>query len=200
MRKSTNKLTKPELNFAKSTVYPVTKQKIMQKAGVLFQELGKNLGQHLNDLMPEKSTTYKITRGENYKMMPYVVLDYPQLSGEQFPVVCRTLFWWGHYFSCSLLIRKDLIDINATASALMGFKKCKIWIGTNLWEHDLKSGEYAKVSNMSHAQIVSMLENQPYVKLSTKIPLSKFEFVPTKATEIYSEWLRNTLLNKDASV
>ena len=40
MRKSTNKLTKPELNFAKSTVYPVTKQKIMQKAGCFVSGVG----------------------------------------------------------------------------------------------------------------------------------------------------------------
>ncbi len=196
MRKSTNKLTKHELNFAKSTVYPITKQEIIQKVGVLFQELGKNLCHQVNDHLPLKSTAYKITRGENYKRMPYVVLDYPQLSGNQFPVVCRTLFWWGHYFSCSLLIRRDLIDIEATAKTILKLKKCRIWIGTNLWEHDLKSGEYAKVAKMSCAEIITILEAQPYLKLTAKIPLEAFGSVSQRATAVYADWLKEISFNQ----
>ncbi len=47
----------------------------------------------------------KISKGENYKGLPWIVLDYPRLFGREDVLAVRTLFWWGHYFSVTLHLK-----------------------------------------------------------------------------------------------
>jgi len=44
----------------------------------------------------------KISRGENYLGLPYLVLDYPRLFRPDAVLAIRTFFWWGHFFSSTL--------------------------------------------------------------------------------------------------
>jgi hypothetical protein len=189
MRKSTNKLTKHELNFAKSTLYPLTKQQIVHKTNLLFNDLGKKLVQNLGEHQLINSTEYKITRGENYNAMPYVVLDFPRLLGKDFEVVCRTMFWWGHYFSCNLIIKTELIDVEQTAKNIAGKSKIKLWTGNNLWEQNLQTDEYAKLKKLTEAEIIEVLKRQPYLKMATRINLDDFETLPQKAQSVFEQWL-----------
>ena len=41
----------------------------------------------------------KISRGENYNGLPYVMLDYPRCFGKEDVFAMRTMFWWGNFFS-----------------------------------------------------------------------------------------------------
>src|SRR6187402_1143085 len=50
-------------------------------------------------------TDPKISRGENYKGLPYVILDYPRLFGREDVFAVRTMFWWGHSFHVTLHLK-----------------------------------------------------------------------------------------------
>ena len=189
MRKSTNKLTKHELNFAKSKLYPITKQHIVHKTNLLFNDLGQKLVQKLVQFELINSLEYKVTRGENYNMMPFVVLDFPRLLGKNFDIVCRTMFWWGHYFSCNLFVNTDLINIEQTAKNIAGLSKTKIWVGDNLWEQNLKTDQYTKLKKLSKEQIIEILTRQPYLKLVTKIKLDTYNTIPQEAQAMFENWL-----------
>ena len=54
--------------------------------------------------MPEviKTSTPKISKGENYKDLPYVMLDYPRCFQKEKTIAIRTFFWWGNFFSINL--------------------------------------------------------------------------------------------------
>jgi hypothetical protein len=198
MRKSTNKLTKHELNFALDTAYPLAKHQITQKVNHQFQELGQLLlaqyAEHELILHPE----YKITKGENYKQMPYQVLDFPRISGKDFAFCCRTLFWWGHYYSCNVLVRTDCIDIDQTVSRLEGIQKVKFWVGPDLWEHDVRSVAYLSLKKMSKGDIAERLHMQPYLKLAFKISIKKSDHLPQLALDAYQQLFSLIGIKKDS--
>src|SRR5688572_25425075 len=44
----------------------------------------------------------KISRGENYKGLPYQVLDHPRVFEQENIAAVRTMFLWGNFFSVTL--------------------------------------------------------------------------------------------------
>jgi hypothetical protein len=178
--------------------YPMVKRQIVQKVGQLFQLLGQKLGRELEDSGLIGSAEYKISRGENYRNMPYTVLDFPRITGNNFPVVCRTLFWWGHYFSCTLLVQTSLIDIQNTASLLAQKGKLKLYTGSDLWEQDLNNSGFVKLNTIKPKEISDILAQQEYLKVSCKITLKDFENLETLAVEAYSKMLSRISIKKGA--
>jgi hypothetical protein len=196
MRKSTNKLTKHELNFARDKTYPLVKHDIVQKINNQFQELGQKLVQQLSGHELVSIAEFKITRGENFQLMPYMVLDFPKINGKEFSITCRTLFWWGHYFSCNLVIQTRLLDVEQTASSLVKMKKVRILRGENLWEHDIKNADYVKIHTLTQQEIIQLLEEQTYLKLAVGIDIEKAETLLTEAPRYYAEWLSRICIKK----
>src|SRR5215475_6975736 len=39
----------------------------------------------------------RIFRGDNYKHLPYAVMDYPALYTKENSFAYRTMFWWGNF-------------------------------------------------------------------------------------------------------
>jgi hypothetical protein len=197
MQKSTNKLTKHELDFASTVEYPLIKQNVVHKVGLLMDDTGQKLNRlfrenHLIDL-----AQHKITRGERYKEMPYVVMDFPQIKGPDFNIVLRTMFWWGHYFTCNLIIKTSLLDLEKTAKNIRKLKKTKILTGSNLWEQELETDDYKKVSDLSKKEILRLLEDSEYLKLSGKISLREYSSLSYKAGGIYLNWTDALSIKKE---
>src|ERR1700748_624599 len=86
-------------------------------------------------------TSPKVSRGENYKGLPWIVLDYPRIFGREDVLAVRTLFWWGHYFSVTLHLREShkdalLPSLRARLPLLAdaGFHIC---VSEDEWRHEL---------------------------------------------------------------
>jgi hypothetical protein len=47
----------------------------------------------------------KISKGDQYKGLPWVMLDYPRVFGKEDVFAIRTMFWWGHCFSVTLHLK-----------------------------------------------------------------------------------------------
>jgi hypothetical protein len=47
----------------------------------------------------------KVSRGENYRGLPWVMLDYPRVFGRVDVLAIRTMFWWGHGFTVTLHLK-----------------------------------------------------------------------------------------------
>lgn len=43
----------------------------------------------------------KISRGENYEGLPWMMADMPRHFGQEDVLAFRMFFWWGHYFSAT---------------------------------------------------------------------------------------------------
>ncbi len=120
----------------------------------------------------------KVTKGENFHGFPFVVLDTPQLGGGEIKVALRTLFWWGHHFSCQFIIIKENVSIdNNYLHKLIEFNT-QIYTGEDLWEQNLLSSFFKPIKGSASAK--------NFLKLGMIIPLSDFEKLEEKAVAFYS--------------
>jgi hypothetical protein len=62
----------------------------------------------------------KISRGENYQLLPYIILDYPSYFSRNNIFAVRTMFWWGNFFSITLHLSGDH-KINLLITILLFF-------------------------------------------------------------------------------
>lgn len=52
----------------------------------------------------------KISKGENHRGYPYLVLDYPRNLSAQSGISMRTLIWWGHHIMITLHVHGACYD------------------------------------------------------------------------------------------
>jgi hypothetical protein len=196
VRKSAIKLTKTEFDFVLHSEYPKIKQRVIQKVCHRFDALGHELKQHL---VPEdvawgnefRDAHSKTTRGENYRQLPYVVLDYPRIRNREFMLACRTMFWWGNYFSLNFMIRLDAVDVELFISNLKKNpnRKIRVYGGDDLWEQDLDDDHFMKLHQLSEPELNNLFRKQAYIKLSRKVRFTNWDQLEERAISFYTDML-----------
>lgn len=118
----------------------------------------------------------KISKGENYKGLPYVVLDYPKNFSAPGILAIRTMFWWGNFFSVTLQLSGN--DKKESAEKLMasygvlkekGYYCC---VNDDPWEHHFEKDNYMPLVEMSKNDFTELIREKPFIKLANKISLS----------------------------
>lgn len=186
LRKSAIKLTKAEFDLVSRTDYPKMKQRIMRKTVQRFDALGC-LMKDAVELPAGIAPSFKTTRGENYRGLPYAVLDFPQIKGNGFTLCCRTMFWWGRYCSLNVIIRSDAVDIAELAQKLKAssLKKVRILTGDDLWQQDLDHADFTKLKELDEAALAELLKGREYIKISRKVSLRKWKELEVRSLEFY---------------
>lgn len=96
------RLSAPEMELVKDAGWILTKNGILEKVSHLLGSIQQSYQlqlQQVSSLPPEiLASAPKISRGENYKGLPWLVLDYPRCFGQQDVFAMRTMFWWGPFF------------------------------------------------------------------------------------------------------
>lgn len=166
MQKSTNYLTIHELDFLSSAEYPLLKQRIVNKIIAKLEEMGSDFKAKLSLNEWYNNNDCKITRGENYKGMPYVVMDYPKMQQGQFDLLCRTICWWGNYTSFNCFIRVSEIE-KVNWDALKKIPDLRILTSEHLWENDILGMDYSDVSlwdihNPTHSEYYRFAKTIPF--------------------------------------
>lgn len=116
MQKSKLVFSATELQLASDTEWILTKNNIIGKVYILFGELSEALGQTFSlandELSKVLNISPKISRGENYIGLPWVMLDYPRYFKDEPGIFSlRTFFWWGNYFLIQAQFSNDFIPI-----------------------------------------------------------------------------------------
>ena len=177
MQKCVIKLTNHQLKLASEADYPLTKNQVIQNICLLFDSLAKEL--QSTAFSPPFSmlnhADYKITKGENYKGLPYVVLDYPKISGAEFPILFRTLFWWGNYFSFNVIVQDKKLqhDIRLNEAS-----EVYVLTGSDRWENDLYSSAYIKVKG---SVTPDMLPQTDFLRIASTLPIDAYETLIEKS-------------------
>lgn len=155
----------------------LTKNSILQKtvsllAGVQEHLLQEGQQQHL-------PSSPKISRGENYRGLPYVVLDYPRIASGNDLFFIRSLFWWGHFFSSTLQLAGHYKEIHlerlAASHAALAEKGYSVGIGSDPWQHHFTPLNYQKIAVLSPAAFYEVLQQAPHIKIAASWPLSEWE-------------------------
>lgn len=128
----------------------------------------------------------KITRGENLKGLPYLVLDFPRLFEKDNIFAFRTLFWWGNYFSFTLHLQgKSLKQFRETLLENLSKHKKRdflVYIGKDEWGHDLSDAGYVPYSK----ELNEIIRKQGFLKLSRKIAVKNFEKLNAEGLKTYN--------------
>ncbi len=93
-------ITDKELLILQDTDFLLTKATVLEKINELLGQTREELKESVensNFSFPDRTYLLngKISKGENYKNLPFMVLDYPALFTTKTVFAYRTMFWWG---------------------------------------------------------------------------------------------------------
>ncbi|PUZ27952.1 hypothetical protein DCC81_00220 [Chitinophaga parva] len=142
---------------------------------------------------PVRSLGAKISKGERYKDLPYVILDYPRLFSREDIFALRTMFWWGHDFTATLhLAGHSLARYRArleSARPALEAAGAQLYIlEEDPWHHEIGAGIYQPLSAVAQTGWEQALDKD-FVKLARSFDLGEWEQVVTGAAGFYGEVL-----------
>ncbi|HVG14598.1 MAG TPA: hypothetical protein VM935_06545, partial [Chitinophagaceae bacterium] len=156
----------------------LTKNRILEKVRLMLEVLQEQLRsfQFHADLAPVFNIPPKISRGENYEGLPYLILDYPRFFKPEDIFAIRTMFWWGNFFSTTLHLsgsHKSLYGpVIEANSSLLAQNNFYVGINANPWAHHFEQSNYQVIK--TGKEILAGERQTSHLKLATKIPLDEW--------------------------
>lgn len=185
-------LSAHELALVQNAEWLLTKNRIIDRAIGLLGEVAHAVQPVLQegDWPAELlSLSPKISKGEKYQGLPYVILDYPRLFGKEHIFAVRTLFWWGHFFSVTLhlrgLYRERYVPAILRNLSLLRQQDFYICIAEDEWQHDFSAANYRPLSGMENGTIEKILSGNEFCKLSARISLQHWDRSVPLLTGLY---------------
>ncbi|MEO6188849.1 MAG: hypothetical protein ABIO82_04670 [Ginsengibacter sp.] len=187
-------LSEFEMELVNTTHWIFTKQNIIKKVGILFGEVlheYKQISSRKNLAIPglDFEQNGRISKGENYKGLPYVMLDYPALFSKEAIFAFRSMFWWGNFFSITLHISGQHLMKNICIADLLIYLRGSdffICINDDEWEHTFDPLNYIPVDELEPSQIEKILLS-PFFKISKRIELNRWNEVEDFFQKSYKE-------------
>ena len=174
-------LTTYEMQLVTDPQVLMTKNSIIKKVYEIFGELAEKYKKEISNKIEDSKTLInpKISKGENYKGLPYVILDFPRQFNKTDIFAIRSFFWWGNFFSITLQLagryHQQYATVIKNAIDLRFYEEWYIGLLENQWEHHFESNNYSSLSRGINYDIAKL----PYLKLAKKIPLNKWDEADT---------------------
>lgn len=183
-------LSKKEWNYLQDQDFLLTKCKIQETIHQSLQEVRDTLKLYLLDEsyhFPSFVDTKmgKISKGENYQSLPYLVLDFPKGFQKQDIWTFRTMVWWGNEISTSLLLKGDALKyISLNYQRLFVIPNLYLGVNTSPWEYYFEEDNLMPIQFFK-GNLDQYIEKIGYLKLSFKHPLSSLEQLPKLVLQDY---------------
>jgi hypothetical protein len=181
-------LSSAEAELMQNADIILTKNSVLQKMRGLLEEIQeKQLAFAKENDQDLFATPPKISKGEYYLGLPYLIFDYPRISASRDLVFIRTMFWWGRFFSCTLHVSGRYKTafrekIKASYSLLPDY-----FIGVNPdpWVHHLEASNYKKINSMPEAAFGATCESLDHIKIAHSLALGEWREASVK---LYENW------------
>ena len=177
------RLSANEMELVMNAGWILTKNGIIEKAKWLLEDVQQQMVDHLRaESKPLHADTIygspKISKGENYKGLPYLVLDYPRIFHKEKIFAIRTMFWWGNFFSTTLHLGggcKDQSE-NKIISELPLLKNHHFYwcVNKDEWEHHFEISNYIPLTDLSNTEFKKIVQEKSFIKIAKKIPLHQW--------------------------
>jgi hypothetical protein len=175
----------------------LTKRHIINKVYELFGSLGRNFyGQvYANrENYPERLTAMppKIARGEQYRSLPWVMMDFPRLFAPEDTAAIRHFFWWANGLSCTLQVSgiyQQLVIRNLQQREFQFPPATYIGVHDSPWEHHYGSDNYLPVTTWETGQLQRYLTQKKFLKLMVQMPLEEWDKAPEFLSGHFSKWM-----------
>lgn len=180
-------VTQPEWILTKNDIFNRVKEWLAE-----LQQVQQSIITDTKDELPEHmtNTSPKITKGENYRGLPYLVLDYPRYFDKNNVFAIRTMFWWGNFFSVTLHLsgecKDGIIENLRTATGFLRNNAFAVCVNEDEWQHHFGEDNYRLMTAVSDEEFEEYLD-RPFLKIAKKIPLHEWDNVFTDLPIIYRQ-------------
>jgi hypothetical protein len=176
------RLSAKEQELAANKDFILTKNGIIRKTQLFFGELAEEQTKiclTLPSLQEFISIPPKISKGENYKGFPWLVLDYPRIFLKEDVFTIRTMFWWGHCFSITLhLAGKYKLQFESKitgAYSLLKNENLYCCINKEQWQHHFEKDNYIPVNEFSAKEFSNTIALKPFLKIAASCGLADWD-------------------------
>ncbi len=177
----------------------LTKNSIIEKVNRLFvnlsiqyqqNEIGKKIVEELQSSFP------KISKGEKYEGLPWMMLDYPRSFTAADVFAVRTFFWWGNFFSITLQLKgKYKNKFQVASNKLQEKEGWYLCCNVDEWQHHFREDNYKPLSSFSEKEIAAL----SFIKLAKKIPLHKWDDAENILKNSFEELMNALMKYKSAT-
>lgn len=185
-----------ELEIVNDTSWILTKQEIIKKVYVLFNEqlpVISELFRNTNKEYPGKllSAVPKISKGENYNGLPYVILDYPAIFQKENIFALRTMFWWGNFFSITLHLSgefKEMYGRDIYTKARLIPNDLFVCVNDNAWQHHFEATNFIVISEVGSVE-EDLIHQQDFLKIALKFDLNRWNDIDSLLQTAYTKMI-----------
>jgi len=199
MQDTNNELSPDELRVINDTGFFKVKREISHKIQESLAVLGENITEVLQrypDQIPSgiMNIAPKISQGERYLELPWLILDYPRgFTGEDV-FAFRSMFWWGKHFSFTIHISgKHFESIERKLReniSMLRNKDFYICVNKDQWQHHFEKTNYRLLDELSEKETAAYIHDAAFIKLGRKLPLNSFSEMIDYGTETYKEFMK----------
>jgi len=172
-----------EAMLVNNTEWILTKHTVMQKAGDLLAAQVPAINRSFIDQLPValaelSACKPRVFKGERYRDLPYVILDYPAVFSKTDVFALRTMFWWGNFISVTLHLSgkykklcEPALQENLHKAALPFY----ISTGKEEWEHHFGDDNYCKASLLNEELLYKKIVRPSFLKIALQYDLSQWD-------------------------
>ena len=168
----------------------IIQEKIFKLLEITLGSIRSGINAPIAKLFPEG----KISRGENYQALPYLILDYPAIFSMNDILACRTMFLWGNFFSTTIHLQGSYLKRNHEniVSTITGLEQNELFIsvGETPWHYHYEPSNYLPLNSVTLDKAI----NRSFVKISRRIALDDHYRLPALARDFYQRFLDNLKL------
>ena len=192
MRNDKTKVTLSAGELALVTDHEIilTKRAVIGKTSALFSSMIPCINETFKDvILSDKilcAAVPKISKGENYKGLPYVIMDHPATFKKENIFAVRTMFLWGHFFSITLHLSgyyKTYLEQNIYKNVQFE-KDIFIAAGEEEWEHHFAEDNFTESANLSPVKLAE-IKQRNFLKIALKYELHNWNIMQSVLSEGY---------------
>ena len=196
-------LSQEELELVQNAELLLTKNRIIAKVYEMFGYVIDEVQMLLagNPLLSTEifAVSPKISKGENYLGLPYVMLDYPRCFGKTDVFAVRTMFWWGHFFSTTLHLKgkykHQLVSAIMDHQGLLSANGFFIGVHEDEWRHDFDEANYTALQGCDPEMLAETLEQKDFCKIAAKTGLHNWSGIMDQLVGHYEIIFNKLLVN-----
>jgi hypothetical protein len=181
-----------EMSLLNNSEWILTKNSVIKKAQQLLEQVQERIfirAQGQSEILPKEILLIspKISKGENYRGLPWLMLDYPRYFTKDDVFAIRTMFWWGNYFSITLQLsgsyKQQYGQRIIGAYETLSKNDFSISIHEDEWRHELEKDNYEPLKELSPDEFAQVVGNKKFLKISRKISFADWD----KLTDLLAE-------------
>jgi hypothetical protein len=170
-------LSDKELEMIRNADWILTKQSILEKVDLLLKECVPVIEEKISfSNIPVDIP--KISKGENYLGLPYLILDHPRIFDKHDIFAIRTMFWWGRFYSITLHLAgkyKTMLERKIVERSEVLHSKFYLCIHDEQWHHHFEPANYLPFNNVSSTDLKKIINEKAFIKIAIKFPIQGFD-------------------------